>query len=67
MKLEDNLFIFIHIPKCAGTTLRENILFNYKSEQVLCIYKDQNSEFSDAKSTENYISTLSEKSKYKKY
>ena len=63
MKTDKDLFIFIHIPKCAGTTLRENILLNYSSKQVLCIYKEYNSEFMESVGVENFISSISEKRK----
>jgi len=63
MKIGKDLFIFIHIPKCAGTTLQENILLNYKTNEVLCIYKDYNSEFMGPIGVENFISSLSEKRK----
>lgn len=59
--MDRNLYIFIHIPKCAGTTLRENILLNYSSKEVLCIYKKYHQDFSDSKKVENFISNLSEK------
>lgn len=60
MKSESDLFIFIHIPKCAGTTLRENILLNHHAKHVLAVYKLFNPEFKDKKGIENFISIWSE-------
>jgi len=63
LKSDNELFIFIHIPKCGGTTLRENILLNYYANEVLCIYKAYNPEFSKPIGIENFISSLSEERK----
>ena len=35
---EDFLYIFVHIPKCAGTTLAKHIELNYKDEEVLSLH-----------------------------
>lgn len=59
MKLENDLLIFFHIPKCAGTTLREHILLNYHAKHVLAVYKFFNPEFKDKKGIEDFISSWS--------
>lgn len=53
---ENFLYNFIHIPKCAGTTIRKNILYNKKN--ILEVYKLFNPEFSTKAKTENYINKL---------
>ena len=52
---KDDLYNFIHIPKCAGSTIRKNALFNYSSEQVFEIYKLNNRDFGTRLGIENYI------------
>lgn len=38
------LYIFLHVPKCAGTTLRDNIINNLKEEEYLLIYYERGDE-----------------------
>jgi len=45
--MDNEIFIFIHIPKCAGTILRKNILLNYHSNEVFCICQDLDHKFAE--------------------
>ncbi len=41
MKKEDNiLYIFLHIPKCAGSTFSHHIRNNFKNEEILELNKE---------------------------
>nr|MBC8384092.1 hypothetical protein [Candidatus Cloacimonadota bacterium] len=65
MKYQKEIYIFFHIPKCAGTTLRKNLEFNYRSNEVLNIYAAYNPVFKTAAGTENFIKKIPSKKKTK--
>ena len=35
---KNNLFIFMHLPKCAGTEIREHLYTQYSKEEILTLY-----------------------------
>ena len=37
----DTLYIFLHMPKCAGTTVRHHIENNFDDEQILRFYNSK--------------------------
>lgn len=73
--MENNkLFIFLHIPKCAGTTINYHIKFNFKEEEFLYISKGHGfynlktkayEMLQDEERIKQYLSSLSEEDKRK--
>lgn len=55
---KNSLYNFIHIPKCAGSTIRKNALFNYSSEKVFEVYKLNNRDFGTKSGIENYLKSV---------
>ena len=57
------LYIFLHINKCAGTTLREHIRNNLKDDEFLLLYKHEKPIFK--KKIGKYIKSLTKEKKDK--
>lgn len=52
------LYIFLHIPKCAGTTMRHILLENF-GNRVILSYEWSNYDFQNKKVLKSYIRSLS--------
>ncbi len=65
MKDKKPLYIFIHTPKCAGTTIRHTLLENYGENEVLLLYKWFNSKAESKKKLDPYFNSLSKKQRDK--
>jgi len=35
------IYIYLHIPKCAGTTIRNNLMSAFESDEVINLYRDR--------------------------
>ncbi len=55
---KNSLYNFIHIPKCAGSTIRKNALFNFSSEKVFEVYMLNNRDFGSKAGIENYLKSV---------
>jgi len=72
--MKDNtLYVFLHIPKCAGTTLKYHILKNFKKHEIIHLYKERffnvktkkYDYFDNELDMKLYLNSLSEKQKQK--
>ena len=54
----DHLYIFLHIPKCAGTTFSEHLKYNFKSRQRLSIGPSRHRGFQERSEVDDYIHSL---------
>ncbi len=60
MEGKEPLYIFVHTPKCAGTTIRHTLFENYKLGEFLLLYEVENK-----KKLDSYLSSLSKKQRDK--
>ncbi len=66
MKKQDNvLYIFLHVMKCAGTTLREHILKNLRDDEILLVYRNEPPYLSKKGEIEKYIKSITKKQREK--
>jgi hypothetical protein len=54
----DYLYIYLHIPKCAGTTFSEHLKYNFKSRQRLSIGPSRHRGFQERSEVDDYIHSL---------
>lgn len=59
------VFIFLHMPKCAGTTFRVHIENNLAQEEILPLYVNIDKRYRDRNFVREYITSLSEEKKRK--
>jgi len=59
------LYIFLHIHKCAGSTLKGNLIENLLSDEILTLYYDENKKLTTKTEVNNYIRSLGETQKEK--
>ncbi|MFC1686021.1 hypothetical protein ACFLZZ_03290 [Nanoarchaeota archaeon] len=65
MKKEDNLYIFLHTPKAAGSTFRTHIENNFRKKEILPLYKGKDSNLASEKGVHKYIKSLTKDQKNK--
>jgi len=46
----DRLYVFLHMPKCAGTTLAHHVRRNFRPEEALAVYLNEPQSFFDPRS-----------------
>ena len=63
--VHDPLFLFLHMPKCAGTTFRIHIENNLAPEEILSLYVDKDKRYRDRDYVREYITSLPEERKRK--
>ncbi len=59
------LFVFLHMPKCAGTTFRIHVEKNLAPDEILPLYRDIDKRYRDRDFLKDYITSLSEERKRK--
>ena len=52
------LFLFLHMPKCAGTTFRVHIENNFSPDEILPLYIDIDKRFRDRNFVKEYVTSL---------
>ncbi|MAH06851.1 hypothetical protein CMI38_01210 [Candidatus Pacearchaeota archaeon] len=60
-EMKDPLYVFIHVPKCAGTTIRENIIRNFDESEVLQLYGNVFPFLTDIGEIRDYLESLGNK------
>ena len=55
---EDILYIFLHIPKCAGTTFRTHLKYNFNHGELLDIQPSLEKSFEKRSEVDEYIRSL---------
>ena len=67
---DDILYVFFHVPKCAGTTLAFHVRSNFQPHQTLCVYMAEKDRFynirtgtfgtlASAEDVDDYLDSLS--------
>ena len=59
------VYLFLHMPKCAGTTFRVHIENNLAQDEILPLYIDKDKRYRDRDYVRNFVSTLPEEKKKK--
>ena len=59
------IYIFLHMPKCAGTTFRVHIENNLAQDEILPLYIDKDKNFRDRDYVRQYITSLDQERKKK--
>lgn len=54
------LFLFLHMPKCAGTTFRVHIENNFSPDEILPLYTNIDKRFRDRNFVKEYVTSLPE-------
>ena len=62
---QDPLFLFLHMPKNAGTTFRVHIENNLEQDEVLPLYVDIDKRYRDRNFLREYVTSLPEGRKRK--
>lgn len=62
---EKPLHIFLHMPKCAGSTFRIHVENNFTQDEILPLYRDIDNRFANRNFVKEYIMSLPEERKRK--
>ncbi|GAI20235.1 unnamed protein product, partial [marine sediment metagenome] len=60
-KKKEPLYIFLHVMKTGGTTIREHIVENFRKEEYLFLYLNKYPFLREKKDIKHYISSLTKK------
>ncbi|MAG02179.1 hypothetical protein CMI42_02485 [Candidatus Pacearchaeota archaeon] len=65
MKKKDPLYVFIHVSKCAGTSILNNILANFNEDEVIQLYSNVYPFLNKIRDIENHFKLMDRSKKEK--